>query len=440
MTGKKILFTLLCFTAIVSLFGQDSFLTLSFTARYYNNHVPIDSILVENLTQSVDTVLYYPDTVLLLDLKTGVTPDPGHCPGKFELLALDQWNESGGFYFMVCMPGEEEISLSVVDIKGRRITGCKQFLRQGNHEFVFFPGNSRMNILNAEGKSGRRTLKISGSHWLSDPDCSIRYNGIRDHGKGLKSGFPANNMFRFAMGDSLRYTVYAKTTESVPGSDVKWEVPYNSAVYQFSILPGYPCSGVPAVLYEGKVYKTVDIFDQCWFKENLNVGIMIPGIQEMANNGVIEKYCYADSEDSCNIYGGLYQWNEMMQYVTTQGVQGICPPGWHLPTDSEWSILTDKLGGVATCSVALKESGTDHWWFSHSAAGTNVSGFTAFGGGSRLPDGTFADLREYGRFYASTEVTIYSPAGRMLLYNTFTVYTSFFGGKDGGFSVRCLKD
>ena len=59
----------------------------------------------------------------------------------------------------------------------------------------------------------------------------------------------------------------------------------------------------------------------------------------MTDNGTMEKYCYNNEPDSCTKYGGLYQWDEMMQYTTQQGVQGICPPGWHLPTDEEWKVL-----------------------------------------------------------------------------------------------------
>ena len=66
---------------------------------------------------------------------------------------------------------------------------------------------------------------------------------------------------------------------------------------------------------------------------------MIQGNQNAANNGVIEKYCYNDDPNNCNTYGGLYQWNEAMQYVTTQGAQGICPSGWHIPTYAKLQTL-----------------------------------------------------------------------------------------------------
>lgn len=108
---------------------------------------------------------------------------------------------------------------------------------------------------------------------------------------------------------------------------------------------GVPCPGMPTVTYEGKTYNTVQIGNQCWLKENLNVGLMIHSSVNQTDNGVagnpmIEKYCYNDDEIYCEIYGGLYQWNEAVQYITTiTGPQGICPPGWHIPTDAEWKEL-----------------------------------------------------------------------------------------------------
>jgi len=85
---------------------------------------------------------------------------------------------------------------------------------------------------------------------------------------------------------------------------------------------------------------------RCWLKENLNAGLMIDSSQSMQDNGYFEKYCYHNNVDSCAKYGGLYQWDEIMQYTTQQGVQGICPPGWHVPTDAEWTSLTIYVSNI----------------------------------------------------------------------------------------------
>ena len=89
----------------------------------------------------------------------------------------------------------------------------------------------------------------------------------------------------------------------------------------------YNCGDILVDERDDQIYNTVQIGSQCWMAENLNVGTMISGLDAMYNNGVIEKYCYNNDPLNCNIYGGLYQWNEMMHYSTQQGIQGICPAG-----------------------------------------------------------------------------------------------------------------
>src|ERR1035437_10384230 len=84
-----------------------------------------------------------------------------------------------------------------------------------------------------------------------------------------------------------------------------------------------PCPGVPTVDYGGKTYHTVQIGSQCWLKENLDIN----GIDSTRNNDTIEKFCYNNDPANCATYGGLYQWNEAMQSVTTDKTKGICPTG-----------------------------------------------------------------------------------------------------------------
>ncbi len=102
-----------------------------------------------------------------------------------------------------------------------------------------------------------------------------------------------------------------------------------------------PCDGETTITYKGQTYEIIGIGNQCWMAENINVGQRIDGNQEMKNNSTIEKYCYSDNEINCNEYGGLYQWDEMMQYTTQEGIQGICPEGWHIPTDGERRFLKE---------------------------------------------------------------------------------------------------
>jgi uncharacterized protein (TIGR02145 family) len=192
---------------------------------------------------------------------------------------------------------------------------------------------------------------------------------------------------------------------------------------------------------DGKVYTTVPIGTQCWMAQNLNVGTRIDCNTDPVNNGTIEKFCYGDSDVNCDTYGGLYRWDEMMQYSTNEGIQGICPSGWHLPTDAEWTTLTTYLGGVGGESVAggtMKETGTTHW-LSPNTDATNSSGFAALPGGLRFPYGGTLYINEYGYWWSSSQKNEVERWFRSLYYYSAAVFREAYSNNHG-FSVRCLKD
>jgi uncharacterized protein (TIGR02145 family) len=141
---------------------------------------------------------------------------------------------------------------------------------------------------------------------------------------------------------------------------------------------------------------------------------------------------------NCLQYGGLYDWDEAMQYVLTPGVQGICPAGWHIPTDSEWQILVDYLGGGAVAGGLMKEAGFNTW-FSPNTGATNASGFTALGAGHRFHYGNFGDINSYAEYWSSNEFSAWASTFRYLVHNNATAspYNYF---KTYGFSVRCVMN
>ena len=101
------------------------------------------------------------------------------------------------------------------------------------------------------------------------------------------------------------------------------------------------------VTYNGKNYSTVKIGEQWWFQENLNIGEMLVrnSINDnQLNSNITEKFCYTNDKNNCLIYGSLYQWNEVMQYVSTEGTQSLCPKGWHIPTKEKFEILINGIG------------------------------------------------------------------------------------------------
>ncbi len=221
-------------------------------------------------------------------------------------------------------------------------------------------------------------------------------------------------------------------------------------------IPGIPCPGIPTVTYEGQTYNTVSIGEQCWFRENLNVGIFITSTTsgyQQANNGIIEKYCYENDIANCSLYGGLYEWGEAMQYETTEGSPGICPPGWHVPTDNEWKILegtVDSQYGVSDpvwdnlyyrgldAGGNLKETGTTNW-FAPNTGATNESGFTGLPWGARNGNsGLFYHLNNSGYYWTSSQNDQSNGWYRSLSFNDARIYRDW-RYMAYGFSIRCLK-
>ncbi len=208
------------------------------------------------------------------------------------------------------------------------------------------------------------------------------------------------------------------------------------------------CGDILLDARDGQQYPTVQIGSQCWMAKNLNVGIMIDGSSNQANNSIIEKYCYDNDASNCTTYGGLYQWNEMMGYTTTQGTQGICPAGWHIPTDAEWCTLTTYLDTTVNCNNwgysgtdaggKMKEAGFDHWHSPNTGA-TNSSGFTALGAGGRYINGYFSYIMSYVDFWSSSEYSSTHGINRYLGFDSADLHRSGYIKTDGS-SVRCLRN
>jgi uncharacterized protein (TIGR02145 family) len=201
-------------------------------------------------------------------------------------------------------------------------------------------------------------------------------------------------------------------------------------------VPQWKCGDVLVDNRDGQSYSTVKIGYQCWMAENLNIGTRINGSANQSDNSTLEKYCYNDSTSYCDTYGGLYQWNEMMQYVTTQGSQGICPTGWHVPAYIEWVTLDEYLGSDA--GGILKETGTAHWNSPNTGA-TNEYGFTALPGGYHVTNGAFNNIGEYGIWWKSKSISAGNASTSTMGYNFSNIgHDSHL--KNDGLSVRCIQD
>ena len=222
-----------------------------------------------------------------------------------------------------------------------------------------------------------------------------------------------------------------------------------------------PC-GVPISDIDGNIYNTVLIGAQCWTKENLRVrrynnGRVIPfdatggsgGISATWQNltiGAHTIYANDSTTTPSNLtkYGYLYNWYAAKGIYTTGTITStdtlnICPKGWHVPTDREWTTLTAELGGESIAGGKMKFIGTASYWSSQSAGTDNSSGFSALPGGFRLNDGSFNNLSNSAVFWSATEDNNIKARSRRLEHNSNNVSKVDYE-KQLGACIRCLKD
>ena len=212
----------------------------------------------------------------------------------------------------------------------------------------------------------------------------------------------------------------------------------------------------PEIAYEsivdsrdGQTYKTVKIGNQVWMAENLNYAdsVKTPSL-------IGKSWCYANKAENCAVTGRLYTWTAAIDSVKLatdadnpqdcgsgkectlpDTVQGICPPGWHLPEKKEWDTLLTKVGGEATALKVLK---SQTGWF-HDGNGSDDVGFSALPAGDRINNGNFFDIGKLAGFWSASE-TDYNYAKALDLGYCSNYAALGYYNKSFGFSVRCLKD
>ncbi|MDD5529167.1 MAG: fibrobacter succinogenes major paralogous domain-containing protein [bacterium] len=192
---------------------------------------------------------------------------------------------------------------------------------------------------------------------------------------------------------------------------------------------------------EGNTYKTIKIGEQVWMAENLNVshyrnGDTVPQVQAAKEwiNLTTGAWCYYENNvENGKTYGKLYNW------YAVNDPRGLAPEGWHIPTDDEWTILTNCLGGEDIAGGKLKENCTTLWWSPNTGA-TNKSGFSALPGGHRGDNnGAFGVIGNGGYWWSATEFNATYAWSRLMYYDYANVYRKGYN-KKYGFSIRCVKN
>jgi len=217
--------------------------------------------------------------------------------------------------------------------------------------------------------------------------------------------------------------------------------------------PSFTCGTSTMTDKDNNIYSTVSIGSQCWTTTNLKVtqyddGSLIPDLTSStsspwATSGARTDYTGATGIPSgqtyVSTYGYLYNWYAVKGIATAGSTtyKNICPTGWHVPTDAEWTTLTDYLGGVSVAGGKMKS--TSLLWNSPNTGADNTSGFSGLPGGYRNIDGSFNNIRGSAFFWSASEYRSTSAWSRYLNYGNSSVGRGSYS-KSVGASVRCLRD
>jgi len=392
----------------------------------------VDSVKVENLTQCTDTtlggsdILHLTATVGINELNTSAdntvhiysNPMTGNCSVDFEATA------------------QGKTTLELYDITGKRILQVQEILSKGNHTYSLSGIRSGIYTLKIESDKYSYTAKLISINatygtieikHIETMPCIIKHSTVSNTGKirSLKSGKSVIDM-QYTTGDILKLTGKSGIYRSV-----NMLVPAQTQTVTFNFVA---CTDA-----DNNHYSVVQIGTQTWMAENLATtkysnGDSIPNVTDNTqwSNLTTGAYCdYNNTPSNSTIYGKLYNW-----YAVNTG--NLCPAGWHVPTDAEWTTLTTYLGGESVAGGKLKEAGYTHWQSPNTGA-TNETGFTALPGGNRDLNGTFYFIGGYGYWWSSTENGTYNAWYRNMDYISSNVNRAV-DYKPNGFSVRCLRD
>ncbi|MDR0982706.1 MAG: fibrobacter succinogenes major paralogous domain-containing protein, partial [Culturomica sp.] len=270
--------------------------------------------------------------------------------------------------------------------------------------------------------------------------------------------------------------VYSDFTDGTEGTIVvKCEVKVAGCVSTADLsvnvtkFESFACGDCFTDTRDGQSYPTVQIGAQCWMTKNMNIGTLVASSDYTTyQRAGIQKICYDNDESNCTTYGGLYSWAEAVngENVASGAIntatdfnkkyavdgsghtQGICPDGWHIPSDAEFQALEVHLGMSPSTANSTGWRGTDEgrelksidlWTaYSSSTSGTNTSGWDGRPGGHRLNSGgTFYYVGARGNWWSSSEYSSSGAWNRYLYYGGARVYRNT-DTKSYGFSVRCL--
>lgn len=430
--------------------------TLRFTGRDASNqYVPLNRVVVSNLTRGWQDTLFWPDTVLVMTDQTGIE-DVETFPETSLRLSQNNPNPfDGTTYVNLNVTETGEVSLVMTDITGRIVSANHYSpLQPGIHEIRITLSSAGIFFLTARQNGQSSSVKmVNGGNGSGDAIAFTGTVGANHYSsllqpKNATKGFTNNT---FVAGDQMQYVgfITLNGAEEESGQMIQTQDSTQTIVLSFEIIgiDSFSCVGTPFMIdFDGNVYNTVQIGTQCWMRENMRTTKTYNGTSIPHFTSSFTDFCY--TEDTTSVIplwkrGCLYSWTAAKQ---------SCPAGWHLPSDAEWTNLTNYVSsqsayicGGNTSYIAKALCSTD-WWESYNDACSpgyqslytnNASGFEAIPAG--LCDGLGFFASGHQAWFWTSSDTGSNAWYRRLVYHIKDVGRDYCG-QGGVLSVRCLRD
>ena len=436
--------------------------TLSFTAEINDAYVPLDSVLIQNLTQGGDTTLYSPDSVLVLDnIVTSIGEIASSSANGFTLSQNYPNPIQGTTDIDLNLSENQNVTISIGDLTGREIFRKQMELEPGNHIMTFTPGSQGVYLLTAITSQRSVTIKMINSGMTGfNESVYLEYKGKEKAGNRIRSGNQMKSI-GYELGDQLSFTAFTEF-----GNMTLIDAPVVDQTYTFDFATaGIPCPDSPTVTdVQGNVYNTVLIGSDCWMKENLrttqfNNEVLIPNYpdEEEWENLETPGYVWYDNDVNwAEEYGAMYNGYAFID------PDNVCPVGWHPSTQVEWEALFFLISGaegpfqdphgnqLKSCRQVDSPFGgecntTEHprWDQDPVDNGTDEYGFSALPGGRRVFGGLFEgpDFDGIGVVgYWWTDYETDDDLQTYYLHNQLGSVAGSLNAKNIGASIRCVKD
>lgn len=388
---------------------------ISFTAS--GASTSIQSVIIQNLTQGTIVNISDGNSLTLTNVTSVNQPIANKETLKIYPNPIEQ-NSTVTFY---CIQSGD-VKINVYSLDGRSIITVIKKLNIGLNQFTLSLPKGIFTIHINENGILRNAKVISKTDNKAKIDFFVSEKTVSSVAQKVKTvAIPMN----YKNGDLLLFKAVSGNYTSIIS-----EIVTGSKSINFNFVE---CKDA-----DGNYYPVVTIGNQIWMAENLKTSkyrnlVSVTNKTNDLNWGSLTTAAYSDYNTTAKnaIYGKLYNW-----YVINDK-QNITPLGWHIPTDSEWLVLSDFLGGLNIAGNKIKEKGNVNWASPNTGA-TNESGFNALPGSLKMSDGNIATIGNTANWWSSTEGTSSNSAWYRSVSNQNASISRAFYTKSGGMSIRCI--